>query len=151
MIHGRAAREQRPDEAGGGEVAEDLAGADERGGHGAVGRRLDAAAVDGEDRLHRVDEAAEARDLVGRQHEQDGEDRRAVEQERPDRGAHHGERHIALGVLHLIAGGVGELEADVVEEQHRDRRDEDAPGGLELARGNPVHAVWRPRRSRRSR
>jgi hypothetical protein len=93
--------------------------------------------------LDGVDEAAQAGDLRRREHEQDREDRCAVERERPDRGAQDGERHVLLRVLHLVAGSVRELEPDVVEEQHRDGRDEDAPRRLELARAHAVDAVLR--------
>ena len=116
---GRAAREQDEDEAGGHEVAEDLAGAGERR---AVLGHL--AAVDGEDRLHGVDEAAEAGDLVDGQDHEDRQDRDAVEQHGRDRRAHDRERHVLLRVLHLVAGGVRQLEADEVEEQQRHERDE---------------------------
>jgi hypothetical protein len=65
--------------------------------------RHDVAAVDGEDGLDGVDEAAEARDLSGGQHEQDRQDRRAVQHERPDRRADDRERHVLLRVLHLVS------------------------------------------------
>ena len=64
---------------------------------------------------------AEARDLRGGQHQQDREDRSAVQQngkqERPERGG----RHILLRVLHLVARVARDLEARVVEEQDRTR------------------------------
>ena len=89
---------------------------------------VDVPAVDREDGLHGVEEAAEAGDLRGRQHEQDRQDRHAVEQHGAERRAEDGERHVLLRVLHLVARGVGQLEADVVEEQHRHGGDEDRPG-----------------------
>ena len=122
-------------------VAQHLAHAGQRRGHRAVLGRLDVAAVDGEHGLHRVEEAAEARDLRDRQHEQDGQDRHAVEHHGADRRAQHGERHVALRVLHLVAGRVGQLEADVVEEQHRHGGDEHRAGRLEVAAADAVDAV----------
>ena len=48
----------------------------------------------------------------------------AVQQDRGDAGPQHGDGDVLLGVLHLVAGGIGQLEADVVEEQQRRQRDE---------------------------
>ncbi len=134
---GRAARHQHPDEAERGDVAEYVPGAGQR--RRAVGG--DRAAVDGEDGLHRVDEAAEVRDLARRQHEQDHQHRDAVEEDRGGRGAQDRERHVPLRVDHLLARRVRQLEADEVEEQHRHRGDEDRVGRLERAGAEAVHAV----------
>jgi len=48
---------------------------------------------------------------------------------------------IALRVLHLLGGAVLQLEADVVEQQQRDEREEDRAGRLEFLDREPVHAV----------
>ena len=46
-----------------------------------------------------------------------------------------------LRVLHLVAGGVRELEADVVEEEQRDEDDEEAVGRREVAGRRQAQAV----------
>ena len=47
-------------------------------------------------------------------------------------------RHVVLRVLHLLGGAVLQLEADVVEQQQRDEREEDAPVGLRSPAGKPA-------------
>ncbi len=76
--------------------------------------------------LERVREAGQAGRLVRGQHDQDAEHRDPVEQ----RGRHHrlddARRHVPGRVLHLLAGRVGQLEADQAEQDQRHQRDEAA-------------------------
>ena len=116
----------------------------EHGARAAERRRAvlgDGAAVHGEDVLHRVDEAAEVGDRRGRQHDEDAEHGQRVQQDAGDRRAGDGERHVALGVGHLLARAARQLEADVVEQQHADEGDEPGVGGLVGAPAEAVHAV----------
>jgi hypothetical protein len=98
-------------------------------------------AVDAEHLVDGVHEAADAGDLRRRQHRHDAKDRDGV----GDRGDHRalGNRagHVALGVLHLLGRAVLQLEADVVEEEHRHERDEQRVGRREVAGRRHAQAV----------
>jgi len=74
-----------------------------------------------------VDEAADARHLASREDDEDAEDRNHVHEDAGDPAPQDRERHVLLRVLHLLGGAVLELEADVVEEQHRHETEEDGP------------------------
>ena len=106
----------------------------------------DGAAVHGEDVLHRVDEAAEVADRRGGQHDQDAGHGQRVQQDAADQGPRDRERHVALGVGHLLAGAAGQLETDEVEQQHADQEHETALGRLVAARAQAVRAVPEARR-----
>ena len=104
-------------------------------------QRVRCAAIDAEGLRDGIDEAADARHGFGRQHEDDAADRDHVEEDAENAAAQHRERHVVLRVLHLLGGAVLQLEADVVEEQHRHETEEHGPrrrevGGAEA--GDPV-------------
>ena len=113
---GNARGEQREDEEHRADVAHHSAGSGEN--DPALGSP-DLSAIDGEHRLHRVDEATEVGHLVGRQHQQDAEDRDAVEDHGGHGAAGDRKRDIFLRVGHLIARAAGQLEAHKLEHQHR--------------------------------
>src|SRR5262249_22061145 len=87
------------------------------------------AAVDAEGRVDRVEEAADAGDLLHRQDGQNPEDGNGVEQNGQDAASRDRLRHVALRVLHFLGGPVLQLEADVVEDQQRYQADEDGLRG----------------------
>jgi len=76
-----------------------------------------------------------------RQHDQDAEHRQRVEDDAADGRPGDAERHVALRVDHLLAGAVGQLEADEVEQQDPGQQHEPARRGLVAAGPEAVHAV----------
>ncbi len=64
--------------------------------------------------------------------------------ERAALAAEDGEGHVLLGVGHLVAGGVGQFEADVVEHQDRHQSDEARVRRREVAGSEAVQAVLDP-------
>ena len=108
-------------------------------GHRPVGR--DRPAVHGEDRLHGVDQAAQRGHLLGREHDQDGQDGDAVHQRLPDPGPGDGHRDVAPRVAHLLPGGRGQLDPDEGVEEHRHHGDEGGAGRRQVADGDAVDPV----------
>ncbi len=90
----------------------------------------------------RLHEPADAGELVGGDHGQEGEDRQQIAAGGDGRGAPEGGGHVALRVVHLLAGGVRGLEADVGEQQDGDEGEEAGRGRGEPCVGEPLEAVF---------
>ena len=97
----------------------------------------DRAAVAGQDRLDRVDQAVQRGDLPGGQHDQDRQDRDAVHQRLADTRPADRRRDVAPRIDHLLRSGRGQLDPDERVQQHRDDGDEHRPGGAEVAAEMP--------------
>src|SRR5699024_4076375 len=97
--------------------------------------------VDGEHRLHGVEEPTDAGDGLSWQHEQHSQHRQDVAQGGDEPRAGDGYGYVVLRVLHLVRSAVRGLESEVGEEQERDESEEAAEAGAEVREVERLNTV----------